>query len=93
MTANKIIRGIITAQATRIVERGKLTNSISANMKIAVQNMLGDLLAIQTQRQLACKLHRSPEAVSRLKNGTLDCSHELFLELFQLWAKLPKEPK
>jgi hypothetical protein len=77
----------------RIVERRRLTDHIAEMMQEAAQQVLSDLLAVYTQRQLARKVKRSPEAVSRLKNGTLECSHELFLDLFQLWVQLPKESK
>ena len=77
----------------RIIERRRLSDDIAEMMQFAAQQVLSDLLAVYSQRQLARKLKRSPEAVSRLKNGTLECSHELFLDLFQLWVKLSKEPK
>ncbi len=77
----------------RITEHRRLGAVIAAMTWPVTKQVLADLLAAYTQRQLARKIKRSPEAVSRLKNGTLECSHELFLDLFQLWTKLPKEPK
>jgi hypothetical protein len=77
----------------RIVEHGQLSDHIAKVMQGAAQQVLSDLLAAHTLRQIACKIKRSVGLVCDVKNGKVDCSHELFLDLFQLWTKLPKEPK
>jgi hypothetical protein len=88
-----MLRVQIVAQELRITEFQRLRAAITEHMKDATQGVITDLLNVYTQRQLARKLHRSPEAVSRLKNGTLECSYELFLDLFTIWKKLQPEPK
>jgi hypothetical protein len=77
----------------RIVERRRLTDHIAEMMQEAAQQVLSDLLAVYTLRGVARKLERSPTIISHIKSGKSHCSHELFLDLFQLWVQLPKEPK
>ena len=77
----------------RIVERRRLTDHIARAMQGVARQVLSDLLAAYTLRQIARKIKRSVGLVCDVKNGKVDCSHELFLDLFQLWAQLPKEPK
>ena len=73
----------------RITQCGKLKEIIAEEMPAATQQVLRDLLAALSLRQLARQLGRSPTHLSHVKNQHSDCSHELFTALFDLWQRLP----
>jgi len=82
-------RTMIYDHHQRITQLGKLKEIIAEEMSEATQQVLSDLLAALSLRQLARQLGLSSEVINRVKNGTLDCSHELFVDLFRLWKRLP----
>jgi DNA-nicking Smr family endonuclease len=79
----------------RITQCGKLKEIIAEEMSEATQQVLSDLLAAYSaftpspMTELARRLHVAQSLLSRLKNGQVDCSHELFVDLFRLWKRLP----
>ena len=82
-------RTMIHDHHQRITQCGKLKEIIAEGMPEATQQVLSDLLAALSLRQLARQLGLSPEVINRVKNGRLDCSHDLFVDLFRLWKRLP----
>ena len=82
-------RTIIHDHHRRIAELGKLKEIIAEEMPETTQQVLSDLLAALSLRQLARLVGRSPTHLSHVKNGHSDCSHELFAALFGLWQRLP----
>ena len=72
----------------RIIEFRLLRTAITANMGDVTEQMLTDLLEAYTLRQVARRIGRSPTYLSHVKNGHAECSHEVFLMLFDLWDKL-----
>ena len=93
MTTREIIDAAIHAQEQRIVELRRLRYAVQANMDSCVDQILDDLIKFYSVRQLARKLERSPRYVNDLASFRMACSHELYLELFDIWNKLQKKGK
>jgi len=93
MTPREIINESIHAQEQRIVELRRLEDAIWANMQDNARQMIADLREAHSLRKIARMLQRSPVAISKIKDGSVWCSHELYLELFDLWNKLQKKAK
>lgn len=77
----------------RIIEFRLLRTAIEANMGDVTQQMLTDLLEAYTLRQVARRIDRSPTYLSHVKNGHAECSHEVFLMLFDLWQQMQEKGK
>ena len=82
-------RTMIHDHHQRITQLGNLKEIIAEGMPEATQQVLSDLLAALSLRQLAKLLGRSPTHLSHVKNQHSDCSHDLFAALFDLWRRLP----
>jgi molecular chaperone GrpE (heat shock protein) len=93
MSQVEMVRVQIIAQELRITEFQRLRTAITEHMKYATQGIITDLLNVYSERQIARMLHGSSETVKRLRSGTMECSHELFLRLFAIWKNLQPESK
>ncbi len=93
MTPLEKLRAQIVAQELRITELQRLRTAIQVNMQDVSQGIITDLLNVYSERQIARMLHGSSETVKRLRSGTMECSHELFLRLFAIWKNLRPESK
>jgi len=91
MTPREIINQSIHAQEQRIVELRRLEDAIRANMRDDARQIIADLRQIYSLRKIARMLERSPVAIGKIKDGSAWCSHEMYLELFDLWNKLQRK--
>ena len=79
----------------RVAQLGNLKAIIAEEMPEITQQVISDLLSAYSaftrspMTELARRLHMSQSRLSRIKNGQIECSHDLFATLFGLWRRLP----
>ena len=93
MTPREIINESIHTQQQRIIELRRLEDAIWANMQDNARQIIADLRQAYSLRKIARMLERSPVAISKIKDGSVWCSHELYLELFDIWNNLQTKAK
>jgi hypothetical protein len=79
----------------RIAQLGKLKAIIAEEMPEVTQQVVSDLLAAYSAftpdptTELARRLHVAQSRLSNIKNRQIECGHDLFATMFDLWRRLP----
>lgn len=78
---------IIVAQAARITKMRCLREAVDVNMEQAARQLIEALEELYSPQKISRRIERSVSFLRGVKEGSISCSHDTFLQLWELYRK------